>query len=60
MVTTQFELMAMQLAFANRLIRLAKFKKFEDFVSLDRYKQDLESEVLILEQKETESFFYGK
>lgn len=60
MFNTKFEYMSMQLSFTNRLIRLAKFKTFEDFVTLDRYRQDLESEVLILEQKETEGVFCGQ
>ena len=59
MFTTKFEYMSMQLALANRLIRLAKFKNFEDFVSLDRYRQDLESEVLILDKQEAEAVLHG-
>lgn len=59
MFTTNFEYMSMQLALANRLIRLAKFKNFEDFVSLDRYRQDLESEVLILDKQEAEAVLHG-
>lgn len=49
MEKTKFELMVMQLHLVNKIINNTRFHQFEEFVTLDRYRQDLEFEVKILE-----------
>lgn len=57
MYNTNFEHISLQLAQANRLVRLCNFRSWEGFVVLDRYRQDLEHEIRILENEEASSMF---
>lgn len=50
MVLTEMEMKVLQLSIVRRTINTKSFETFEKFVELDRYRQDLEIEVDILER----------
>ncbi|GJQ59749.1 MAG: hypothetical protein SCALA701_25500 [Candidatus Scalindua sp.] len=51
-VLSQMEMKVLQLSLVRKVINVGRFNSFEEFVRVDRYRQDLEIEVAVIERNQ--------